>query len=141
MSYYRQNKGKPSILKTNPFGSILCPTGGLRSHCPNKGNCLYKHHDDNKHHIDKAKKNAEDNLSKQSFVNDSYKKRLRGWEGTPGKTDSGPNHSYSVADDYLVQPKIFPGPTNVTTPRKGGGLLGIARSIRRTPPKSTLIPL
>ena len=126
------------MLKTNPFGSQLCPTGGLRSHCPNKGNCLYMHRDDNKHHIVKAQKNTEDNLSKQGFLNDSYKKRLRGWEGTPAKTDMGADHSYSVGEDYIMQQNIFPGATYVTTPRKGGGLLGIARSIRRTPAKSTL---
>ena len=85
----------------------MCPSGGWRSHCPYKGKCLYRHKYDKDHDIQKADKNARINIGN---TRNSYKSRLR---YKTNRTDI----------------------TTVTTPTKGGGLLGIARSIRRTPSK------
>ena len=124
MGYSRQNKGcksnnKPNVIFDNQFGKTICPTGGLRSHCPNGKNCLHMHHDDNYHTTNHAEKFAVNNLTRNRDANTGkkgYKDRLR----------SSSDRPTTMSQTNLLG-----------TPTKGVGLIGIVRKvaeIRNTPP-------
>ena len=103
---------------------------------------------------------AEDNAAKNLnlFMNNdgscTYKERLRSSDAgrkaskcistTPPSAHTLPRNRTASKDGfvaigggYLNKERIH-NVTNVTTPSKGGGLLGVARSIRRTPCKISL---
>ena len=108
-------------LKTNLFGNQICPSGGLRSHCPRGKNCLYKHRDDT--HVDAgvASNFAANNIAKlgaklgvqqnENCGNNGYKEKLRSSD------------------------KFTTSPPTTTTPSKSG-LSGMVRKVKEifTPP-------
>ena len=118
MGYSHQNRSNLS-LKTNPFGNQICPSGGLRSHCPRGKNCLYKHRDDTHVAAGVASNLAANNIAKlgaklgvqqnDNCRNNGYKEKLRS------------------SDKFTTSPP--------TTPSKSG-LSGMVRKVKEmfTPP-------
>ena len=113
----------------NPFGQQPCPKGGWRYHCG--PNCLYKHYDDPDGHTTKF-----DTAKIADAIHGyhpGYKSKLRST-----KTQVHHEKPSKQSATFTVRNTNKCNSINNRTPVKGGGLIGLARSIRRSPPSVQL---